>query len=364
MLATTRPYSSANPDSLMPPSILHVTESYAGGVMAAVRDYVASTPAFAHHLLFADRPDAPIDSSSFVGFQTVMRLPPGNIARILRIRSAARRLSPQAIHAHSSFAGAYTRMALNARRQRVVYTPHCYAFERADVNPVIRSAFKMVEHLLAFNTSVFAACSPREAALSRWRGSNASILFVPNLPPSGDLQRAHRARTSHERLRLVGAGRASAQKDPAFFLRCVEHARRAGLPIQATWIGSDPGFGAAGRALDIDVTGWLSRAEALQTLERNDIYVHTGLWEGFPLAVLEALDAGVAVVVRDVPAFAGIDIPKVTTESDFVDLLIETRSEASTGQLWAQGVHSLRDNTRVNQISALQRAYGEHNVGR
>ncbi|WP_164478104.1 glycosyltransferase [Microbacterium sp. ABRD28] len=345
------------------PSILHVTESYAGGVVAAVRDYVASTPAFAHHLLFADRPDAPVDSSSFVGFHTVTRLPPGNIARIRRIRSTTRNLAPQAVHAHSSFAGAYTRLALNARRRRVVYTPHCYAFERADVNPLTSLAFKTVEHLLSFNTTVFAACSPREAALSNWRGCKASVLFVPNLPPSGDLQRARRTGTSHERLRLVGAGRASAQKDPTFFLRCVEYAHRAGLPIQATWIGSDPGFGDAGRALDIDVTGWLSRDEALTTLAENDIYLHTGLWEGFPLAVLEALDVGVAAVVRDVPAFAGVDLPKVATETDFVRLLGDAGSEADIAQLWTQGVHSLRDNTRINQLSALHRVYGGRNVG-
>lgn len=345
------------------PAILHVAESFAGGVMAAVRDYVGSTTHLRHHILYADRPDAPIDVDDLRGFETVSRLPRTTLARVRAIRLAVRTLTPQAVHAHSSFAGAYTRAAVNSRRVPIVYTPHCYSFERTDINAWSKLTFRTIEHILSLNTSVFAACSPREASLSEWRGSKASVNFVPNLPPSGDLNNAsHRSRRENG-LRLVGAGRASRQKDPMFFLRAVQMVERTGVPFEAMWIGSDPGFGARGRALNIEVTGWLRREEALRKLAENDIYLHTGLWEGFPVAVLEALDAGVATVVRDVPAFAGVDLPKVAKEIDVAELALQVRGEDDTRRLWSQGVLALRDNTRDNQASVLRKVYEENSVG-
>ena len=47
------------------------------------------------------------------------------------------------------------------------------------------------------------------------------------------------------------------------------------------------------------------------------VYLHTARWEGFPIAILEALELGVPVIARDVPALAGATAtPGITTPSD------------------------------------------------
>ncbi|MEK7691959.1 MAG: glycosyltransferase family 4 protein, partial [Bdellovibrionota bacterium] len=50
----------------------------------------------------------------------------------------------------------------------------------------------------------------------------------------------------------------------------------------------------------IEVTGWLPRENVLKTIHNKvDIYLHTSLWEGMPLAILEAMALRKPVVATD-----------------------------------------------------------------
>jgi len=53
-------------------------------------------------------------------------------------------------------------------------------------------------------------------------------------------------------------------------------------------------------AAGVDVTGWQERDKALDRLADLDVYVQTSLWEGMPIAVIEAQVAGIPAVVTDV----------------------------------------------------------------
>ena len=50
----------------------------------------------------------------------------------------------------------------------------------------------------------------------------------------------------------------------------------------------------------VEVTGLLSRKDYLDRLADFDIYLQTSLWEGMPIALMEALIAGIPAVVTDV----------------------------------------------------------------
>ena len=65
------------------------------------------------------------------------------------------------------------------------------------------------------------------------------------------------------------------------------------------WIGGGEDYCNLCELKNVMITGWLPRKEALQVLSQLDIYLQTSLWEGMPLSVIEAMLAGIPVIVRD-----------------------------------------------------------------
>ncbi|ROP57729.1 glycosyltransferase [Rathayibacter sp. PhB185] len=293
-------------------TVVHVAESFAGGVSAAVRDYVGSTPQYRHELVYAPRDDAPLNIDDLEGFERVTELPGGTLARVKTVRSVVRRHESVVVHAHSSFAGVYARLAVRkGRPAAIVYTPHCYGFERRDVSAGARSIYRVIEGVLALNTSGYAACSPREAKLSHWPFARATSSFVPNVAPL-NLPGPIESVSADGALRVVGAGRLAPQKDPDFFVECVGALRAAGLEIDAVWIGGgNPVIEDRLRRGGVTPTGWLARTAALEELRAADLYIHSAAWEGFPIAVLEAAALGVPTIARRIPAFEGVDMPEL-----------------------------------------------------
>jgi hypothetical protein len=139
-------------------------------------------PMAEHHLVFCARAEAAVGKVEFAEFERVTELPDGHVARIRFIRGLAQTFDgPTVIHAHSSKAGGYVRLALRTSRHPIVYSPHCYAFEREDLSWCVRQSFRAIEWMLSFNTTAYATCSHREAELSRWPLSRPKVVLVPNV---------------------------------------------------------------------------------------------------------------------------------------------------------------------------------------
>ena len=47
---------------------------------------------------------------------------------------------------------------------------------------------------------------------------------------------------------------------------------------------------------NVEITGWLPRAEVLRRLAGCHLYMQTSLWEGLPIALLEGMVLGLAVL--------------------------------------------------------------------
>ncbi len=335
--------------------VLHVAESFGGGVASAIRDYVASTPELEHSLLYATRADAPLTTRDFVGLADAVEMPRGHLSRIRFIRDQTRNRMPAILHAHSSFGGGYARLARSHWDIPIVYTPHCFAYERRDVGRLVRTIIRSAESLLARNTSVIAACSPREAQLAK-ASSRTPVVYVPNITPVTDVRRRHRY--SNDRpLRILGSGRAAAQKDPAFFMHCVSALRDSGIDLEATWVGGDDTLRGQAEDAGVKVTGWLSREKGLELLTAADLYLHTAAWEGFPVAVLEAAHANVPTLVRSIPAFEGLGLPSFTSEVDLVQQVKTMNQESALDDLRAKSARALAAHTPEAQRASLLEAY-------
>ncbi|WP_043496649.1 glycosyltransferase [Georgenia sp. SUBG003] len=132
--------------------VLHVVESYGGGVASAIDAYVAATPELEHHILRRRREGSLAGDASAATFASVTDLPGGPQA-VLAVRRALAVVRPAVLHAHSSRAGVYARLAVrDGRHVRIVYTPHCFAFERRNISLLVRTCCYVVERSLALNT--------------------------------------------------------------------------------------------------------------------------------------------------------------------------------------------------------------------
>ncbi|SOE00409.1 glycosyltransferase family 4 protein [Blastococcus haudaquaticus] len=336
--------------------VLHVVQKFSSGVGSAIAQYTHTVSEVEHHLLSGTPVDAEGDLAQQGDFASVHRMDGGHVARIRRVREVIDELRPDVVHAHSSHGGAYARLAVSRRRAHLVYTPHCYAFERRDVSGPVRAGFWGLEALLALNTSAVAACSPREWQLARWLTHGAPRHLVPNIAP---LHRPSRPDERGTTRLVVGGGRLSPQKDPAYFLRVVHQLREARPGVRAVWLGDgDPSWRASLEDDGVEVSGWLPRDAVTEVLGAADLYLHSARWEGFPLMVAEAAALGVPTLVRRLPCFAGVPAALTLTADPQVDaavsLLDDDAVAADNVAAWAQ---VLARNTREDQRAGLLASY-------
>jgi len=320
-------------------------------VVSAIQEYIRSTPDLEHHILRRHRTgtwQAVADEDR--SFASIHEMPDSTRAAIASVRTAYETVRPHVVHAHSSFAGAFTRLAL-PRSSGTVYTPHAFAFTRQDIAPWKRAVFKAVERALAVNTRVIAGCSPYETQLGkRWLGEDRGV-YVPNI--SGvDVDRQATA----GRPTVVGMGRLVPQKDPDWFAQAVQ-----GLDgVDITWIGSGEAEREERlRGRRIDVTGWLSREEANRRLAQASVYLHSAAWEGFPMTILEAVQIGVPVVMRDIPVMQDVpDSVKASSPQEatrmVADIVADPEQAEANLFVWRR---YLADNNRQVQSERLRSAY-------
>lgn len=340
--------------------MVHVTESFGGGVAAAIRDYRRNYPLVEHHLVYAPRDDAPVEASDTAGFTSVTKLRTGHLRRIKDLRRYFNEHPEAVVHAHSSFAGAYVRAAIVKSDDRpIIYTPHCYGFERRDSSVSHRFVYWTLEWMLSFNTTAFAACSKREEELSTWPLASARSIHVPNVA-SKDIEVRVEPELLGEKMRVVGAGRLGAQKDPEFFRDCIVDLRKAGFDVDAVWIGGgDLALEKLLMSANIEITGWLPRSGVLEQLKAADVYIHSAKWEGFPIAVLEASLMGVPIVARDIAAFKGVDMPLlINTPTDLVEEWQSLTSSTYRKKIVKAAAEALADCNDEAQAKALANLYG------
>ena len=336
--------------------MLHVVESWGAGVRAATIRYAAATPQFEHHVLRGTGRSEFASDGEHV-FASVRDLPAGALSARRAIRAAARELRPAVVHAQSSYAGFFVRTTLRSTAsRRIVYSPHCFAFERRDLSPAVRLAVRAVEALLAANTDTIAACSRAELATATRLGARS--VYVPNVASVSAPREAPDAPADG----LVTVGRIGAQKDPAFFAAVVEGVIARRPHATAVWVGDgdDSAARADLEARGIRVTGWLSSAAAQFSVAGAGVYVHTAAWEGFPLSILEAVELGVPVVAREVPTLAGaLATPGLTTPAQVAGAVTDVLAGGPVARernlsAWRA---LLAGNTAHDQADALRALY-------
>ncbi|MBI1273552.1 MAG: glycosyltransferase [Alphaproteobacteria bacterium] len=342
--------------------ILHITESLGGGTATALFAYVRNAPQAEHHLLAAVRAG---DDNGLAWKNTVAglhTLPRGLFAPVREIRRVYRQLQPDWIHLHSSFAGAWGRMS-GLPRAKIIYTPHCYAFERRDITAPLRAAYFMIEQGLAFMGGTLAAVGPHEAALGRRMLARQRIVPLPNavaVPPHLVQLRKTRQAKQVPPLRVAMVGRAAPQKDPGFFAATAALARHNNVRASFVWLGGgDTAAEAVLRDAGVEVSGWLSHADILTRLADCDLYYHTAAWEACPMSVLEAAQLDLPILARGIPALAALPVNETVNTPAAATEVIAMLAGGQGWEAFRQNALVLRANYNEEaQRQALAGLYG------
>ena len=292
--------------------VLHVSATFTAGVYEAIKQYSANTPAVEHHLLVERRAASdmpPAESTAFFSGK--------GPTSIWEIRRAVRSVSPNVVHVHSSWAGFWARLAL--ANSPLVYQPHGLASEGYGSTRSLRFIYSAVEKALAPKTEAFIALSDREHAVLSKIARGRTVHLIEN---TASLPEAQRDRWAPPRIPTFGMmGRIFPQKDPEFFRQFADAYNELHPPANFVWIGDgDVRIRSELEAAGIRVTGWLSADEVARELSQLSIYVHTSLYEGYSLSILDAALVGVPILLRDVPSSAGIELAMFTSVSEAVDL--------------------------------------------
>jgi glycosyltransferase involved in cell wall biosynthesis len=283
--------------------ILHLVESFGGGVQSAMQAYIENCPDVDHCILAHARDD--VGASFPEAVQMVYET--GSLrSQYVKAMELIKECRPDAIHAHSSWAGLYGRILGRRTGIPVVYSPHAFAFLRTDTSSILRRCFRMAERHLSRSTFAFATASSYEWELAQELAPNArNFILYPSLAPS--TQESSLAagdgsvHTDPERsFDIAILGRIVAQKGPEFVVETIGLLRERGWTGRAKWIGcgSDK-YVQQLTDVGVEVTGWLPRDEALESLTNARVFLHTAAWEaGVPYAVLEAAAMSLPIVMR------------------------------------------------------------------
>ncbi len=337
--------------------ILHVTESMGAGVATAIGQYASRNgngSGDSHSLLARVRDDS---FSREPWLESVPHTLVPTVPALVRQWLHARREHFDVVHAHSTIAGQLTRI-LPHPRARTVYSPHGLAAVHHR-SRAVRSVLSVSERVLAGRTSGVAAVSASEEADIR---TLTDRLRVSRLPHALDVSTGLRSRQSRSAM-VVCVGRVTYQKAPDTVLDLPEQLRDRGVPASCVWIG-DGDADLRGRLEQHGwtVTGWVASSEVRTLVESALVLLHPARYEGYSLAIMEALSHGTPVIARRIPAneeFSGVRTFADTEEA--VTLLCEllTREDVWEGLSQEAVDYIERSHGWEAQTRALCRLYGE-----
>jgi glycosyltransferase involved in cell wall biosynthesis len=283
--------------------VLHVVESFSGGIIHSIANICRALDGqVAFHILHGRRPETPGELEGLypatVGFtlwpSAGRSIHPGRDLRALaEVRAAVETVQPDVIHAHSSKAGALVRLAYPCGRVPVVYSPRGYAFLQRDKGRVGRGAFWLIERLLGCLPHITVGCGLGEYTLAQ-RVSGRAVL-IPNMVDLAQFAvAAGVARDAKGPLRVAMAGGIRPQKN--FPLFCQVAAAFEGRDVRFLWIGDGTLPTGVWVPSNVEITGWLGRDAVLRAMATCHVYMQTSLWEGLPIALLEGMALGLAVL--------------------------------------------------------------------
>jgi glycosyltransferase involved in cell wall biosynthesis len=310
-----------------------VTRFQAGAGAVALRGAQGLDPDRFEVRFLVGRGDRLIEEAARAGFdirvEPTLRssIAPRDETRALRrISDLLRREHVDVVHTHSAKAGVIGRLAARqARVPRIVHTYHGFPFHEFQ-SPLKRAVYVDIERHLGRFTDVglcvgsgvaVEAVRRRLIAPERIRTIEVAVdddTATPRTPSSRMTARARLGLPVNAA--VVGAvGRLAYQKAPEDFVRALSLSSTPG--VVGVWIGSGEREALVRRAIEqarpvVPVILAGERSDVSELLPALDVFALPSRYEGVPVAIVEAMRAGVPVVATAVNAVSDVVVPGVS----------------------------------------------------
>lgn len=280
-------------------TILHIAESFSGGVFDFIRDLVNKMSEYDHIVIHGLREDTPLNYRQLIKASELIKV--DNFQReinlikdfkaLIEIINILRKFKTRkiVIHLHSSKAGFIGRVASRflELHNKVIYTPHGASFLRKDISLLKRSIYILCEKMAAKCGGIVVACSKSEA--EEFKKYRINAFYINN--GVQDYSKIFMDKTKSfdkEKIIVGNSGRIVEEKNPDLF-NSIAKEFIGTKEIEFLWIGDGP-LKDRLTAPNIRITGWLSRDKAIEYLANDvDIYLSTSLLEGLSLTILQAM---------------------------------------------------------------------------
>lgn len=238
--------------------------------------------------------------------------PWSDLAALLEIRAAFKKINPQIVHTHSSKAGILGRWAAYFAGVPVkIHTYHGFGFH--DFQPwIIRFIYSSIERITALVTDQLIFVSKANiayAARYNIRVNRPGMLirsgvYLPKgsfpLKPSEKSAKRKELGFSDSDVLAVTVANLKAQKNPGDYLKLAQVVVKRVPQARFLFVGGTESkseflakFTSGSLPDRFHYLGW--REDAAAIVEASDLYVMTSLWEGLPRSAVEALYRGLPV---------------------------------------------------------------------
>jgi len=272
-------------------NILHMTDCDSGGVPAVVAQLTSSLGGGV--IFLGDTKAESVHEDSVVatlGYNRSIN-PAKVLLAIYRASKVVRRLSPDVLHAHSSFGGFIGAVCSVILRVPFVYSPHASPSMMPGAS-LRQKVFNVLERFTLSVAKVTLACSDDEKACLAAFVPDRRIWVIPN-GVAAHLQDM----VPVTQWDVLFVGRICAQKRPDLFAEIARSVKDRQSSISFAWVG--PGQ----QVSDSNVI-WLgekSEDDVLKELGRSKVYLSVSDYEGLSLATLKAACLGCYLMLRDTP---------------------------------------------------------------
>ncbi len=358
-----------------PLKVLHVAETVRGGIATYLNElHPHQRAAFGrgnvHYVVPSDhRTDLNgFEDDEVSTFERSGRSISGLLRMAVATLQQIRRIQPDIVHIHSTFAGLVIRPLLLLKRNapRVVYCPHGWAFSR-ETSQLSHQTTKLVERVLARTSDQIICISSDELREGLHAGIAVKRLVLVNngISSSRPFRDPSAAPWETPRVKVLFIGRLDRQKG---YDLLVETARRLTNVVDVRIIGSS----VVGKHEDLNLPanvsllGWMDRAKIEAQLDQADLVVIPSRWEAFGLVAVEAMRAAKPIVAFRIGALPEIVEDGVTgllCGPVSVDGLTAALQRAVTLDLPAMGQQGLTRFRQLYDVEKTHRALNRVYVG-
>lgn len=290
--------------------VMHVVEAFGGGIYSFLVELCnAIANDYEVVIVYSNREQTPKNFKKdfnnkikFIYLDMCRGMNPSkNISSLFELKNIISNEDPDVVHLHSSKAGFIGRIAckqIGFDMNKVLYNPHGFSFLQQNESIFKRKMYFYLEKFAASLGGIVIGCSKGEE-----REAKKISKYVINIDNSINTNKIDELikdfkinRDKNDNNIVIGTvGRICFQKNPKMFNGIAKKFPE----FNFIWIG-DGEIRNELEAKNIRITGWMSRKDVLKELMNIDIFILTSLWEGLPIALLEAMYLKKVVIVSNV----------------------------------------------------------------